>query len=219
MNSVGDEAVRSELLMRLKNISTGSGSSGGAHTRTHEMRSLTGVRGGKGTASGASKNPYIEFLQLKKRGTVPKTMTYAKYKSVKKAPEIMASRIKMPSPADLLKCKKLEKETGIKYIGCRAIQSKKMKSCKGEIPATVLNPRTKRLVKTSNPIGLRIYKSMHPEKYIINPKSGRYMCIHSKNTLGIMRQAVVDKRGETQSMIPKNLGAGVADFGGDMCYE
>jgi hypothetical protein len=68
MNSIGDEAVRNELLMRLKNISLGAGSSGG----------------GVADFGGKNMNPFVLYRKYKKAikdGRIPPTITYANFKS------------------------------------------------------------------------------------------------------------------------------------------
>lgn len=86
MNSIGDEAIRNELLIRLKNISLGAGVAdyGGS------MRSFTRAvgAGGKGSGrQGQSLSLYHTYKKAIKDGRIQPTTTYATFKSKVNAPK------------------------------------------------------------------------------------------------------------------------------------
>jgi hypothetical protein len=150
MNSIGDEAVRNELLMRLKNISLGAGSSGGGVAdfggKGGRMRSYTQPSGGK------NMNPFVLYRKYKKAikdGVLQPTTTYARFKAG------------VNSGSD-----KPKRKTRGKNVSC-PVSAK-----------TIINPKTGRTVKTTTPAGLRAYKASHPEMFRLQPNN-RYVCIKS----------------------------------------
>lgn len=162
MNSIGDEAIRNELLIRLKNISLGAGSSGGGVSDF----------GGKGGKIGPVL--YQTYKKAIKDGRLLPTTTYAKFKAG--VNEGLALKKSKKSPPKKKKSKV--------FINPATGQAIKIRSGKSSCPVSakkVLNPKTGRMVKTTTPAGLRAYKASHPEIWRLQANN-RYVCIKSYKT-------------------------------------
>jgi hypothetical protein len=150
MNSVGDESVRRELLMRLNSMS-GSGMSGG--------------RGpSEKSKAHAATNPYIQFLkEIKRKPQAGEYDQYLAFNGLRRAvPKVPSGRAKGrpkkavmfgPAPFKYDKCKRGEinnPQTG------RCINKKSKLALQIRNPKKIYNQATNRYVLYSGKVGKKI---------------------------------------------------------------
>jgi hypothetical protein len=183
MNSIGDEAIRNELLIRLKNISLGAGGSGGGVAdyggKGGKIRSYTHPTGGFNKLGPVLYHTYKKAI---KDGRLLPTTTYARFKAGVNDTSIYRNISKV-APKKSKKSPPKKKKPKI-FINPATGQAIKIRSSKSSCPVSakkVLNPKTGRMVKTTTPTGLRAYKASHPEMFRLQANN-RYVCIKSYKT-------------------------------------
>ena len=145
MNSVGDEAIRRELLARLHSV--GAGMSGG--------RSYTGGKGpSERSKAHAGRNPYIQFLkEIRRKPQVGEYDDYLRSKGLARA----APKVRSGRPRGRVSSGPVYGPPEFKWYDCR----------KNEIN----DPRTGRCVRKSSTLGRNIENT----KKIYNQKTNRYV--------------------------------------------
>ena len=161
MNSVGDEAIRRELLARLHNA--GAGMSGG-------RRYTGGMSGGKGPSekskAHAGKNPYIQFLKEIRRK--PLQGEYDNYLASK---GLLRTAPKVRSGKPKGRPKKVKIAPVITPATIKKII--KMYNCN---PPNINNPKTGRCLKPTSRLGRQVGNPLK----ILNPNTGRYVLRRGK---------------------------------------
>lgn len=154
MNSVGDEAIRRELLARLHSV--GAGMSGG-------RRYTGGMSGGKGPSekskAHASQNPYIQFLkEIKRKPHAGEYDDYLTSKGLVRA----ATKVRTGKPKGRPRKQQVYGPAVFKYDKCK----------RGEIN----DPQTGRCINKNSSLARQI---RDPNK-IYNKKTNRYVSYSGK---------------------------------------
>jgi hypothetical protein len=153
MNSVGDEAVRRELLARLQTV--GAGMSGG---RRYVGGGVDDY-GGKGTKEGAAKNPYLTYKNVSRSGLFNGSYDeYLASLSLIRKPKVKSGRPRgRPKKSVTPVMTPAEVKKAIKMYRCT--------------PPRINNPQTGRCLKPTSKLGRQVVNT----RKILNPKTGRYV--------------------------------------------